>query len=231
MTTLDAKKTTQADVGDATRAFPHDTPQHEHGTTGILHLPRKYLGGCDDPEFYMAPLEGDCLMSEINSGEMVLVSPAAAPEPGDFIIIWPTAGKPRVKRLTFRLPPISVPAPGSDSNVMPVLVFEQINPERTFWLPMDKVQAVHKVIGTLRESAEPGWREDGLYSCELDKGSRLIDWIKVKTKKGTLRKEPLGSACRYDSQDGKQVRQVTIRLFESNADVDAVLLEDREARS
>jgi SOS-response transcriptional repressor LexA len=84
-------------------AITQDAPQHEHGITGKLHFPRKYLGGCEDPEFYMAPLEGDCLMPEINSGEMVLVSPAAAPEPGDFIIIWPTAGKPCVKRLTLRL--------------------------------------------------------------------------------------------------------------------------------
>ena len=210
-------------------AFPQDAPQHEHGITGRLHFPKKYLGGCEDPEIYMAPTEGDCLMPEINPGESVIVSPAAAPEPGDFVIIWPMGGKPRVKRLTLRLPSISVPAPGSDSNVMPVLVFEQINPERRYWLPMDKVRAVHKVIGTFTESAEPGWREDGLYSCEFGSGFRAVDLIKVKTKKGKLRKEPLG-VCRYDGQDGKQVRQVALRLFESNADFDAVPLEDPEAR-
>jgi hypothetical protein len=110
---------------------------------------------------------------------------------------------------------------------MPALVFEQINPERRYWLPMDKVRAVHKVIGTLKESAEPGWREDGLYSCQFGKGVRAVDWIKVRTKKGTVRKEPLG-VCRYDGKDGSRVRQVTLRLFESNADVDAVLLEDRK---
>ena len=192
-----------------------DAPQHEHGITGTLHLPRKYLGGCDDPEFYMAPVVGDCLMPEINPGDSVMVSPAAAPEPGDFIVIWPVKGKPNVKRLTLRLSPIRVPPPGSDSNVMPALVFEQINPERSYWLPMDKVRAVHRVIGTLTESAEPGWQEDGLYSYDWGDSGRVVDWIKVKTKKGTLRKEPLG-VCRHDGQDGSRVRQVAIRLFESS---------------
>ncbi len=194
-----------------------DSPQREHGVTGTFHLPKKFLGGCDDPGLYMAPTEGDCLVPEINPGETLIVSPAAAPEPGDFIVIWPTAGKPRVKRLTLRLSPIRVPPPGGDSNVMPALVFEQINPAQTFWLPMDKVRAVHRVIGTLKESAELGWREDGLYSVEFDRGFRAVDWIKVRTKKGALRKEPLG-LCRYGSESGKQARQVTLRLFESNAD-------------
>ena len=206
-----------------------DSPQREHGVTGTFHLPKKFLGGCDDPDIYMALTVGDCLVPEINPGETVIVSPAAAPEPGNFVIIWLKKGTPKVKRLVFRLPTISVPAPGSDSNVMPALVLEQINPARTFWIPMDKVRAVHKVIGTFTESAEPGWREDGLYSCQFGKGVRAVDCIKVKTKKGTLRKEPLG-VCRYDGKDGSRVRQVTLRLFESNADVDAVLLEDREAR-
>ena len=96
---------------------------------------------------------------------------------------------------------------------------------------MDKVRAVHKVIGTIIESAEPGWREDGLYSYDWGDGLRALDWIKVKTKKGALRKEPRG-AFRYDGADGHLARQVTIRLFESSADVgvDAVPLEDREVR-
>ncbi len=200
-------------------ALIQDAPQDEHRGTSQLHIPRKFLGGCEDPKIYMAPVEGDCLVPKITSGESVIVSPAAAPEPGDFIVIWPVKGKPNCKRLTFRLCPLSVPAPGSDSNVMPALVFEQINPERRYWLPMDKVRAVHKVIGTLKESADPGWREDGLYSVEFDRGFRAVDWIKVRTKKGALRKEPLG-LCRYGSESGKRAWQVTLRLFESSAAAD-----------
>ena len=210
-------------------ALIQDAPQDEHRGTSRLHIPRKFLGGCEDPDLYMAPTVGDCLVPEINPGEIVLASPAAAPEPGDFIVIWPTAGKPSVKRLTFRLCPLSVPAPGSDSNVMPALVFEQTNPERRYWLPMDKVRAVHKVIGTLTESAEPGWRGDGLYSVEFYRGFRALDWIKVRTKKGALRKEPLG-VCRYGSESGKRAWQVTLRLFESRTDVDVERLAG-EARS
>lgn len=81
---------------------------------------------------------------------------------------------------------------------------------------MDKVRAVHKVIGVLKESAEPGWREDGLYSYDWGSGARVVDWIKVRTKKGALRKEPLGSVCRFDGGDGKLARQVTLRLFEAS---------------
>lgn len=54
-------------------AFFKDAPQHEHRIKGTIHIPRRYLGGCDDPEFYMAPLEGDCLMPEINPDDNVLV--------------------------------------------------------------------------------------------------------------------------------------------------------------
>ncbi len=167
----------------------------------------------------MAPLNGDCLSPEINHDDKVLVSPAAAPEPGDFIVIWPTAGKPMVKRLTLSISGLSAPSPGSDSNVMPILAFEQINPERRYWLPMDRVRAVHKVIGVLKESAEPGWREDGLYSVEFDRGVRVVDRIKVRTKKGALRKEPLG-LCRYNSETDKRAREITLRLFESGATAD-----------
>ena len=203
-----------------------DSPQREHGVTGTLRLPKKYIGGCDDPDLYMAPTVGDCLVPEINPGDTVIASPAAAPEPGDFVIIWLKKGKPKVKRLVFRLPPIRVPAPGSDSNVMPALVLEQINPKRTYWMPMDKVRAVHKVIGTIIESAEPGWREDGLYSYDWGDGLRALDWIKVKTKKGALRKEPRG-AFRYDGADGHLARQVTLRLFESSVDLERLAQEAR----
>ena len=219
----DARIVTGAATGAALVTAVQDAPHREHKGTGTIHIPKKFLGGCDDPEFYMAPLAGDCLMPEINPDDYVLVSPAATPEAGDFVIIWLVKGKPMAKRLTFGL----LPAPAPESELMPMLVFEQINPQRSFWLPMDKVRAVHKVIGVLKESAEPGWREDGLYSHVWENDFRAVDWIKVRTKKGALRKEPLGGVCRYDGQDGKLVRQVTLRLFEASAAADLERLAGR----
>ncbi len=45
------------------------SPQKAHGLFGHLHIPRKYLYGCDDPEVYVAPVTGDCLAPDINGGD------------------------------------------------------------------------------------------------------------------------------------------------------------------
>ena len=136
------------------------SPQKAHGLFGHLHIPRKYLYGCDDPEVYVAPVTGDCLAPDINDGDQALVSPATWPEPGDFVIVWPKVGPPKVKRLVLQVPKWTA-APGSE--VMPLVVLQQTNPPRSFGIGMDRVRAVHKVIGSLAMSPEPGCQDDGLY--------------------------------------------------------------------
>lgn len=96
---------------------------------------------------------------------------------------------------------------------MPVIICEEINSGRQHIVPFDKVRAVHKVIGTLAISAEPGWQDDGTYFIKLG-DLPWVERVKARTKKGTLRKEPRGS-MRYDQEFGKRVRRVTIRLFKS----------------
>ncbi len=88
------------------------------------------------------------------------MSPATWPEPGDFVIVWPKVGPPKIKRLVLQVPKWTA-APSSE--VMPLVVLQQTNPPRSFGIGMDRVRAVHKVIGSLAMSPEPGCQDDGLY--------------------------------------------------------------------
>ena len=41
------------------------SPQKAHGLFGHLHIPRKYLYGCDDPEVYVAPVTSAMAISSL----------------------------------------------------------------------------------------------------------------------------------------------------------------------
>lgn len=101
-------------------------------------------GTVDDAERYGLTIEGTCLQPKINDGDLIVVSPRARISGGDFVVIW-IAGHPRplVKRIVGTVP--KPYAPGSD--VQPCMRAEQLNPYRTYLFPVDKIRAVHKVIG------------------------------------------------------------------------------------
>ena len=58
-------------------------------------------------------------------------------------------------------------------------------------------------------SPESGWQDDGLYVVQYDERPRTfaLDNIKVRTKKGEIRVEPLG-IVRYDREHSKRVWKV-----------------------
>ncbi len=58
----------------------------------------------------------------------------------------------------------------------------------------------------LEVSPESGWQDDGLYIFQYDdrRGTLVLDNIKVRTKKGEIRVEPLG-IVRYCREDSKRV--------------------------
>ena len=168
--------------------------------------------GIDYPDLYILVVAGDCFLPDISDGDQLVLSPAEKPGRGDLVAIWHQDKniQPMVKRLTLAVPEIRF---HPDSEVMPVIICEQTNPQREFAIPMDKVSAVHKVVAQISTSAAAGWQDDGLYAYDWGKGDRSIDWIKVRTKKGALRKEPLGT-IRYNQECGENVRKVDLRSFE-----------------
>ena len=127
----------------------------------------------------------------------------------DLVAIWHQDKKvqPMLKRLTLALPPLRV---HPDSEVMPVIICEQSNPPRRYIVPIDTVSAVHKVVAVVSMGA--GWDGDGWYAYEWPGGDMLVDKVKVMTKKGAVRKTPLGQAMRYDSSRNK-VHKLSVRVF------------------
>ena len=186
--------------------FSQERPQDDHAVTGKLHLPRKLMADWDDDVYALGPTEGDCCVPVIVSGDRLLVSPSQVPTVGDFVVLWPLKGKPSVKRLSLGFFPKF--APGSEAQSC--VAVEQTNPPRSFWINGDKLRAVHRVIAVISISEKPGWQDDGLYICDIpDWGGDFTDDIKVRTKRGAARKEPVGR-MRYPQEWGKYVRRMKI---------------------
>ena len=186
--------------------FSQERPQDDHAVTGKLHLPRELMADCDDDVYALGPTVGDCCAPEIASGGRLLVSPSQVPTVGDFVILWPLKGSPSVKRLALGFFPKF--APGSE--VQSCVAVEQTNPPGSFWIDGDKLRAVHRVIAAILISEKPGWLDDGLYICDIpDWGGGFTDEIKVRTKRGAMRKEPIGR-MRYPQEWGKYVRRMKI---------------------
>ena len=59
----------------------------------------------------------------------------------------------------------------------------------------------------LHMSPEPGWQDDGLYLVTFSDGTAFLDDIKVKTKKGEIRVEPIG-IVRHHRKYAQCVRKV-----------------------
>ncbi len=75
----------------------------------------------------------------------------------------------------------------------------------------DDVYALGAVaIAKISISEKPGWLDDGLYLCDIPEwGGSFSDEIKVRTKRGAARKEPIG-CMRYPQDWGKYVKRMKI---------------------
>ena len=192
---------------------PQGMPHLKHGVKRLVRIPRSYLEeeGIHHPDIYILVVEGDCFLPDINGGDQLILSPVEEPQRGDMVAIWHQDKKiqPMVKRLTYALPEIEKIHP--DSELMPLILCEQINPKRQFAIPVDVVSAVHKVVAQFSMAAQAGWEGDGWYAYEWPGGDMFVDKINVMTKKGTVRKRPHGRELQYDRDD--KLHKLTVRVF------------------
>jgi hypothetical protein len=114
--------------------------------------PSHFFDGTVPADAYGCPLHGDCLSPDIKDGDMALASPSAEARPGDFVVLYFASGAPpQIKRLVM--------APGvpvgtklhPDSDVQFLVVVEMLNPPRQLMAPIDRLTAMHKVVGLIRK--------------------------------------------------------------------------------
>ena len=109
----------------------------------------------DCPEVYASFCKGNCLEPVYRDGCCLVFSKVETPEPGDYVGIWlhPDVLEPdglprRVKRLVSMWPGITFPYKASPaSEVMPLVMMEQLNPPRILQIPASHILAMHKVVG------------------------------------------------------------------------------------
>jgi hypothetical protein len=118
----------------------------------IRPSPHHFFTGSIPANAYGAPLLGNCLEPELFDGDMALVSPIQEPQAGDFVVLYPVAGgMPKLKRLVMTpMFPVGTPL-HPDSDVMPMVMVEMLNPPQQLMVTVDKLKAMHKVVGLIRK--------------------------------------------------------------------------------
>jgi hypothetical protein len=135
------------------------------------------------PSIYAFTAQGGCLEPVFLDGECIAFSKDEEVQPGDYVgiclvpdEIHPGELPNRVKRLRSIMPGITFPyrcAPTSE--IVPIVELEQHNPPRVLRVRVDRILAMHKVIGTAKAM------EDGtarLVPLEADRLDRL-DYVFV----------------------------------------------------
>ncbi len=114
--------------------------------------PRHFFDGVVQPDAYGCPLSGTCMAPVLNDGDMLLLSPAGLPQPGNFVLLIPAqGGTPWLKRLVLApMLPVGNPL-HPDSDVAPVLIVDMLNPPRRFIVSTDRLAAMHRVVGVIRK--------------------------------------------------------------------------------
>ena len=117
------------------------------------------------PDAYALTLQGDCLAPVIPDGASVGIDKHAKPKAGDIVCIWfrPEATAPdglqcTLKKLVFNIADW-VTFPYRDhpkSEVVPVLIVKQFNPERQYTIKCSNVLAVHKATGYTAKGTRMG---------------------------------------------------------------------------
>lgn len=112
-----------------------------------------FIDPADMPETYAAPAYGRCMEPEITDGTLLVFTKSVLPLAGDTVVIFfrrehaELYGAPGwVKRLMFALPP---------EGMAGLVVVEQLNPPLQLVVPTAHIAAVHKCVGTARNTG-PG---------------------------------------------------------------------------
>ena len=104
-----------------------------------------------DPDAYAVVLAGTCLEPHAMDGDMAICSPAAPIRAGCIVTLWPAVGSPVIKRLVLEpMSPVGTPL-HPDSDVVPLVIVEALNPPRQFMIRVDRLKAMHAVVGFYRK--------------------------------------------------------------------------------
>jgi len=100
------------------------------------------------PGSYACSIEGDCLAPVLRHGEMVLIEPIW-PIEGEFAVIYPK-GSPcgSIKRMLMAVQGIPC---SPKSEVIPLVLFEQLNPPKQYQARGDRIERVDRVSMVLRD--------------------------------------------------------------------------------
>jgi peptidase S24-like protein len=123
-------------------------PKVKPGTT--IQIPEAFLKEMTDHGAYAYALilTGECLDPEMRDGDYVVVAPGMDYQPGDFVVLqWKDGRVPSVKRLVMA-PPTGWEKWSAESEALPLVSIEQLNPPRRFSLTTDKLSAIHRVVGS-----------------------------------------------------------------------------------
>ena len=144
------RRTAARPVGGALdrRSLPPDAPTKGTVRPTAAH----FFGVAIVPDAYGAPLHGDCLEPVMCDGDMALVSPTELPDVGDLVVLYHVkGGTPWLKRLVMApLVPVGLPL-HPDSDVVPMVAVEMLNPPKQFMFGSDQLRAMHKVVGLIRK--------------------------------------------------------------------------------
>lgn len=87
--------------------------------------------------------DGDCLNPRVRDGQMILVEPGRLPQPGELMVLWIKGNPgPIVKILSKEI--FGYPL-HPESNVVPAVYFEQLNPPKRYQVFIDKVECIARV--------------------------------------------------------------------------------------
>ena len=121
---------------------------------GSVRLPLPLPDGVEAEDCYATQLIGDCLEPVINDGDRIVAAQGAHPKNGDYVVLWfKDHETPHVKRAVM-MPPKELMKLSPKSEVMPIIVVEQINPPRTYSTTLDKIEGLHLVIGVARAGSD-----------------------------------------------------------------------------
>ena len=117
------------------------SPPGDVSARGLVRIPPRLADHVTE-DCYACVCEGTCLEHEICDGDMVFATPNRTPEVGEFAMFWPRdGGKPKIKRLVTAVPPAFSP----ESELVPLVIVEQINPPKQYVAPADRFEAIHAV--------------------------------------------------------------------------------------
>ena len=112
------------------------------GTIPIKHMPE----GTRPEDVYGLIVEGDCMNPVAKDGVTVVVDGSSHPGVGDLAVIWFKKGGFACKRIVI-MPPLGMMKVHPENEVVALLIVEEINPLRHYSVTVDKIDALHKVIG------------------------------------------------------------------------------------